>query len=126
MIIAANKSSKEVIDDESKRFYEERFPIQCEVNWDTHTAQDYFKLLKLSLLILIRRCCFHVQIVRRDNHANFNNTPSPRIAIDITKVYINKGIDFIGNFSITANIAQIKAAAARSITSNQYPSCSKS
>jgi hypothetical protein len=29
-------------------------------------------------------------------------------------VYINKGIDFIGNFSIsTANIAQIKAAAAR-------------
>jgi hypothetical protein len=60
-----------------------------------------------------------------DNHA-FNNTPSPRIAIDITKVYINKGIDFIGNFSIsTANIAQIKAAAARSITSNQYPSCSK-
>jgi hypothetical protein len=28
-------------------------------------------------------------------------------------VYINKGIDFIGNFSIsTANIAQIKAAAA--------------
>jgi hypothetical protein len=36
-------------------------------------------------------------------------------------VYINKGIDFIGNFSIsTANIAQIKAAAARSITSNQY------
>jgi hypothetical protein len=43
MIIAANKSSKEVIDDESKEsFYEERFPIQCEVNWDTHTAQDYF------------------------------------------------------------------------------------
>jgi hypothetical protein len=46
-----------------------------------------------------------------DNHANFNNTLL-RIAIDITKVYINKGIDFIGNFSIsTANIAQIKAAA---------------
>jgi hypothetical protein len=40
-------------------------------------------------------------------------------------VYINKGIDFIGNFSISTNIAQIKAAAARSITSNQYPSCSK-
>jgi aspartate-semialdehyde dehydrogenase len=48
MIIAANKSSKEVIDDESKRAFYERFPIQCEVNWDTHTAQDYFKLLKLS------------------------------------------------------------------------------
>jgi hypothetical protein len=85
MIIAANKSSKEVIDDESKRaFYEERFPIQCEVNWDTHTAQDYFKLLKLSfadsdtaLLFSCPNCS--------NNHANFNNTPSPRIAIDITK-----------------------------------------
>jgi hypothetical protein len=75
MIIAANKSSKEVIDDESKRaFYEERFPIQCEVNWDTHTAQDYFKLLKLSLLILIRRCCFFMSKLFEDNHANFNNT----------------------------------------------------
>jgi predicted ABC-type ATPase len=49
-----------------------------------------------------------------DNHANFNNTPSPRIAIDITKVYINKGIEFISNFSIsTENINQIKAAATR-------------
>jgi hypothetical protein len=46
MIIAANKSSKEVIDDESKRA-SRTLPIQCEVNWDTHTAQDYFKLLKL-------------------------------------------------------------------------------
>jgi hypothetical protein len=66
MIIAANKSSKEVIDDESKEsFYEERFPIQCEVNWDTHTAQDYFKLLKLSFLTLTRRCFLYVKIVRR-------------------------------------------------------------
>jgi hypothetical protein len=124
MIIAANKSSKEVIDDESRAFYEERFQYSA-VNWDTHTAQDYFKLLKLSLLILIRRCCFMSKLFE-DNHANLTIRPL-RIAIDITKVYINKGIDFIGNFSIsTANIAQIKAAAARSITSNQYPSCSKS
>jgi hypothetical protein len=47
MIIAANKSSKEVIDDEQESFYEERFLFNAEVNWDTHTAQDYFKLLKL-------------------------------------------------------------------------------
>jgi hypothetical protein len=58
-----------------------------------------------------------------DNHANFN-TPSPN-RHRYYKVYINKGIDFIGNFSIHDGIAQIKAAAARSITSNQYPSCSK-
>jgi hypothetical protein len=75
MIIAANKSSKEV-DDESKRaFYEERFPIQCEVNWDTHTAQDYFKLLKLSfadsdtaLLFSCPNCSKTIMLT--------NNTPS--------------------------------------------------
>jgi hypothetical protein len=115
MIIAANKSSKEVIDDESKRaFYEERFPIQCEVNWVTHTAQDYFKLLKLSFSNSDTSLLFFMAKLFEDNHANFNNTPSPRIAIDITKVYINKGIEFISNFSIsTENINQIKAAATR-------------
>jgi aspartate-semialdehyde dehydrogenase len=124
MIIAANKSSKEVIDDESRAFYEERFPIQCEVNWDTHTAQDYFKLLKLSfadsdtaLLFSCPNCSKTIMLTTirplENRHRYY-------------KVYINKGIDFIGNFSIsTANIAQIKAAAARNITSNQYPSCSK-
>jgi hypothetical protein len=93
--IAANKSSKEVIDDERKRL--RRTLSNGEVNWDTHTAQD-FKLLKLSLLILIRRCCFHVQIVRRQS-CYFNNT-SPRHRYYL---YINKGIDFIGNFSISTH-----------------------
>jgi hypothetical protein len=103
---------KRLLTTSKRAFYEERFPIQCEVNWDTHTAQDYFKLLKLSFADSDTALLFSCPNL--NNHANFNNTPSPRIAIDITKVYINKGIDFIGNFSIsTANIAQIKAAAAR-------------
>jgi hypothetical protein len=49
-----------------------------------------------------------------DNHATFNNTISPRIACDITDVYIEKGINFISNFPInTGNINEIKAIADR-------------
>jgi hypothetical protein len=77
----------------SKAFYENCFSIQYEVNWDTHTARDYFKLN----FFCWRSDTGVVLLVFEDNHAN-NNTPSPRITIDITKVYINKGIDFIDNF----------------------------
>lgn len=115
MIIAANKSSKEVIDDESKRaFYEERFPLQVEVNWESHTAKDYFKLLQLSFKETDDSLLFFMAKLFEDNHANFNSTTSPRIACDITKVYIDKGINFIGQFSInTDNINQLRTVAER-------------
>lgn len=113
MIIAANKSSKEVVDDESKRaFYDERFPLQVEVNWQSHTVKDYFKLLKLSFKDIDDSLLFFMAKLFEDNHANFNNTLSPRIACDITKVYINKGIGFLDNFSIsTVNINMLEAEA---------------
>jgi hypothetical protein len=122
MIIAANKSSKEVIDDESRAFYEER---QYSAKLTGIRILHYFKLLKLSFADSDTALLFSCPNCSKTIMLTLTIRP-PRIAIDITKVYINKGIDFIGNFSIsTANIAQIKAAAARSITSNQYPSCSK-
>jgi len=113
MIIAANKSSQEVIDDESKRaFYQERFPIQVEVKWEAHTARDYFKLLKLSFPDVESSLLFFMAKIFEDNHVTFNNTISPRIGISITEVYIKKGINFIDHFPInTANINEIKAAA---------------
>jgi hypothetical protein len=50
--------------------------IQCEVNWDTHTAQDYFKLLKLSfadsdtaLLFSCPNCSKTIMLtIRPQNH----------------------------------------------------------
>lgn len=113
MIIAANKSAKEVIDDESKRaFYEERFPLQVEVNWASHTAKDYFKLLKMTFDQTEASLLFFMSKVFEDNHVNHNITPSPRIACDITKVYIDKGINFIGNFAINVvNVNQLKTIA---------------
>jgi hypothetical protein len=106
MIIAANKSSKELLTTREALYEEPNNTVRSY----THTAQDYFKLLKLSFAdsdTALFSCpnCSKTIMLTLIRH-------SPRIAIDITKVYINKGIDFIGNFSIsTANIAQIKAAA---------------
>jgi hypothetical protein len=47
LILIMQDPPKKVIDDEQESVLRERLPTQCEVNWDTHTAQDYFKLLKL-------------------------------------------------------------------------------
>lgn len=115
MILAANKSSKEVIDDESKRaFYNERFPVQTEVNWLSHTVKDYSRLLTLTFPETDASLLFFMAKLFEDNHKNYNNTVSPRIACDITKTYIKKGINFIGNFPIDiSNLTNIKLASER-------------
>lgn len=113
MILAANKSSAEVIDDESKRaFYKERFPLEVKVTWDSHTARDYYKLLKLKFPDAEHSLLFFMAKMLEDNHASFNNTVSPRIACLITEVYLKKGIKFISHFPInTANIEALKSLA---------------
>lgn len=115
MILAANKSAKEVIDDESKRaFYKERFPLQVEVTWYSHTAKDYFRLFTLNFPEAETALLFFMSKLLEDNHINFNNTISPRIACEITKVYLKKGINFIGSFPIdTRNLSELKTAADR-------------
>lgn len=115
MILAANKSAKEVIDDESKRaFYNERFPLQVEVIWQSHTAKDYYRLLTLTFQEAETQLLFFMAKLLEDNHVSFNNTISPRIACEIAKVYLKKGINFIGHFPInTANLNDLKTAADR-------------
>lgn len=104
MIIAANKSAKEVIDDESKRaFYEERFPLQVEVKWNTYTSKDYYALLKLSFPEVQKAMLYFMAKLFATNHEEFSNTVSPRVALNITEVYLNKGISFIDNFAINTD-----------------------
>jgi MoxR-like ATPase len=106
MIIAANKSSSEVIDDESKRaFYQERFPIQVEVKWVSYKTSDYFKLLRIKYKEknVDPNLLFFMAKLFSTNHEEFNNTVSPRVALDITNVYLNKGINFIDHFAINTN-----------------------
>ena len=51
------------------------------------------------------------------NHEDYGVTVSPRVAIDITNVYLDKGLSFIGHFSInTDNIDNIKREAQREFT----------
>jgi hypothetical protein len=64
-------------------FMKSVFPIQCEVNWDAYRT-GLFKLLNSVFLTQTRLYFSLWQKLFEDNHANFNNTPSPRIAIDIT------------------------------------------
>lgn len=104
MIIAANKSAKEVIDDESKRaFYEERFPLQVEVKWNTYTSKDYYALLKLTYPEVQKAMLYFMAKLFATNHEEFSNTVSPRVALNITDVYLNKGISFIDNFAINTD-----------------------
>lgn len=113
MILAANKSSKEVIDDDTKRaFYEERFPLQVEVKWQEHAARDYYKMLKLNFPQAEHQLLFFMSKLFEDNHVSCNNTISPRIACSITQVYLEKGINFISHFPInTSNLNDLKALA---------------
>lgn len=119
LIIAANKSSKEVIDDESKRaFYAERFPLQVEVKWDTYTSKDYFKLLSLRHPEQDKSMLYFLAKVLEDNHTMFGNTISPRIALEITDVYLKLGINHIEHFPIRLdNVSTLKYQAEREYTS---------
>lgn len=104
MIVAANKSAKEISDDESKKaFYEDRFPLKAEVIWKSYRAIDYYELLiktfpdaKITILYFLAK-------LFEENHLNHNNTINPRIAIAITEVYLKKGIDFINHFDINTS-----------------------
>ena len=113
MIIAANKSAKEIVDDESKRaFYFERFPIQVPVKWEQHSARDYFKLLDLAFPEADSEMLFFISKLLEDNHITFGNTISPRIACEITGVYLSKGINFIDHFPINmSNITTLEILA---------------
>lgn len=104
MIIAANKSAEEVSDDESKKaLYEGRFPIKVDVSWTVHTADRYLKLLKKIFPEKNEKTLLFLSMLYEKNFLENNNIITPRLAIDITKVYLKKGIEFISNFNINLN-----------------------
>jgi len=118
MIVAANKSANDVVDDESKRaFYIDRFPIAVRVEWKTYFPSDYFKLLKIVFPDKEEDLLYFMAKLFSTNHEDYGVTVSPRVAIDITNVYLDKGLSFIGHFSInTDNIDNIKREAQREFT----------
>jgi hypothetical protein len=110
MIICANKSSNEIADDDSKKaLYDERFPLKVEVNWESHTVNMYMKLLSLKYPTSDMRALYFMSKLFETNHLSHNNIITPRKAIDITNVFLSKGLAFINSFEInTDSITQIK------------------
>lgn len=115
MIISANKSAKEIVDDESKKaFYMDRFPLQADVKWVVHTVYDYNKLLTLHFKDSDPSLLYFLAKVLEDNHLNFSNTISPRVSLDIAKVFLRKGYSFIDSFPIDlSNIEAMRIQAAK-------------
>jgi hypothetical protein len=114
MIICANKSAIEVSDDTSKlAFYEERFPIIAEITWTSFAAKNYYALLKKHFRNADDGLLYFMAKLFEYNHTTYNNTISPRLAINITSVYLAQGIDYITNFSLNvSHIHKIKQLAA--------------
>jgi len=101
VIITANKSAKEIVDDESKKaLYEERFPIKASVNWESYKTVNYYKFL---LLIFpdaeIKKLHFLAKLFEY-NFEKANNCISPRQAINISKVFLISGITFLSSFNL--------------------------
>lgn len=117
MIICANKSAIEVSDDVSKlAFYEERFPIIAEVTWKSFAAKNYFALLRKHFKDADDSLLYFMAKLFEYNHTSYNNTISPRLAINITSVYLSQGIDYITNFSLNvSHIHKIKQLAAEEL-----------
>lgn len=113
MIICANKSSNEIADDNSKKaLYDERFPLKIEVNWEKHSVSMYMKLLELKFPTKDKKALYFMAKLFETNHLEHNNIITPRKAIDITRVFLSKGLLFINSFEInTDSIAKIQRQA---------------
>jgi len=114
MIIAANKNSSEIVDDESKKaLYDERFPIKADVNWSSYGANAYFMLLKTAFKHEHEDKLYFMAKLFSKNHEEHINTITPRTAINITKAYLRQGLSFINSFNINlSSIDNIKREAA--------------
>lgn len=113
MIIAANKSSNEIVDDASKKaLYDDRFPLKVEVTWDSYKAEDYMELLEMKYPNEEPKLLYFMAKLFEINHSSYNNTITPRKALDITSVYVRKGISFITNFDLNLDsVVAIKTQA---------------
>lgn len=101
VIVAANKSAAEVSNDHSKAaLFEERFPIHREVTWEKFTVGSYFMLLNKVFPKADAQMLYLMASLFEDNAMNRNNIITPRTAINITSVYLNKGIEFIKDFKV--------------------------
>lgn len=112
MIVASNKSPIELSDNESaKALYMSRFPIKVDVSWPDYSKKSYHKLLLLKFPKASKLSLHFMSKLFAENTKS-GNLISPRTAIDIMEVYIEKGIKFIKMMDIDfTNINELFEAA---------------
>lgn len=101
VIITANKGAKEIVDDESKKaLYEERFPISAVVSWDSYNYKNYSALLDLYFPKADNKKLLFLSRLFEYNFEKANNCISPRQALAITEVFLDKGLPFLDSFNL--------------------------
>jgi hypothetical protein len=101
MIIVANKSAAEIVDDESKKaFYVERFPITVKVKWKNYNLESYLKFLNLLFPKEEDVDKHFLASLFQDNFLKHNNWISPRQAINIADTYFLHGHTFFNLFKL--------------------------
>lgn len=113
MIIAANKPAKDMVHDSSTAaLYEERFPLQVEVGWESYEVLDYYYFLKLVFKEAEKKELYFLAKLFEYNFTACNIIVSPRIAKEVTKTFLMQGMEFINSFKIdTSYIDKVKIEA---------------
>jgi len=101
MIIAANKNAADMsIDDSMSALYNERFPLQVNVVWNSFTAERFFSFLQLVFEGEDDRSLYFMAKLFENNFMEFHKIISPRTAIDMTRTFLSLGIDHISGFNV--------------------------
>lgn len=112
VIVAANKSAKEMARDESSRaLYLGRFPLTFDMSWTVFSTRRYYVLLQLLFPDNADKKLFFLAALFNNNYEQYNNPISPRTALEVARVYFNKGISYVKFLDI--NIDSIDAIQAQ-------------
>jgi len=101
MIIAANRTANDMIENNSTAaLYNERFPLQVEVYWESYSIETYYDFLLLVFPDANEKDLYFMAKLFAYSFINSNHIISPRLAKYITKTFLYKGVDFIEAFLI--------------------------
>ena len=96
VIVSSNKSAAEISSNVSlSALYESRFPIKTTVSWKTYEASRYFELLKKRFNSTEHKTLYFMAKLFELNYTEQGTAISPRLALDSTRVYLSKGIEYL-------------------------------
>lgn len=94
IIVATNRSKKELSEDDSSKALMERFPLSLRVYWDSHNLNDYQELI--SKIFGEQNSTFDVlmsYMLESIEEDESKNPPAPRTVVRAFKVLKNTGVE---------------------------------